>query len=300
MPELANFPMLSQRDSDPNALYDCVAASIAASLEYLTGKAFRAGEVKDAAYSPGYVGGTAAWKYTDYCAGQGVKLEPINGNGEQLVAALHAEIAAGHPCLITEPDPYSVGWTHVCAAYKCDSGSITVMDPWIDEPVWRSDATWATQLADGQIWRLEKAMPQPQGWHDDGTTLIATNGVKVVLGFRGHILAAPTWDAANVPQEAEEHANQVLLHNVSVGAGQRQCFRDSLLWYTDKQGVVEEPYLGMEIDAAYKRIATLEAQLAQAQQPTINAAINTTDAVAQIRSIIVAAGTALKDLGAAS
>jgi len=298
MPELTGFPMLSQRDGDINQDYNCVPTSIASALSWLTGKSYRGGTIKDLVYGQAYVGGTAASAYVAYCASQGIKLEPINGSGEQLVAALHTEIAAEHPCLITEPDPYSVGWTHVCCAYKCDSGSVTVMDPWISVPVWKSDAQWATQLADNQIWRLEKAMPQPQGWHDDGSTLTAPNGEKVVLGFRSHIMAAPTWDTGNQPQEAEYHADQVLLHNASVGAGQRQCFRDTMLWYTDKQGVVEEPYLGLEIDAAYKRIATLEAQVAQAPKPTVNTSVNVSDAITQIHSIEVAETTALKDLGA--
>ncbi|HEY1353205.1 MAG TPA: glycoside hydrolase family 25 protein [Ktedonobacteraceae bacterium] len=101
----------------------------------------------------------------------------------------------------------------------------------------------------------------PSGWHDDGTTLTAPNGVPVILGFRAHILNAPSWDANNMPQEAEHHTDPVLLHNVVLGAGQRQCFRDGLLWYTDAKGVVWEPHPGLELDAAYRQIATLQAQL---------------------------------------
>ncbi len=107
----------------------------------------------------------------------------------------------------------------------------------------------------------------PAGWHDDGTTLTAPNGVPVVLGFRAHILNAPSWDAGNMPQEAEYHADQVLLHNIAIGAGQRQCFRDGMLWYTTAKGVVWEPFLGLELDAAYKQIATLQAQITQLSQP---------------------------------
>src|SRR5258708_21451598 len=42
----------------------------------------------------------------------------------------------------------------------------------------------------------------PTGWHDDGTTLTAPNGVKVVHGFRDYVLAH-NWDAANEPVMAE-------------------------------------------------------------------------------------------------
>lgn len=105
------------------------------------------------------------------------------------------------------------------------------------------------------------SMPIPTNWKDDGTTLTAPNGVVVVKGFRDHILAT-SWDSGNVPQEPEYHADQVLLHNASVGAGQRQCFRDSLLWYTPTKGVVEERQMGSELDAAYKLIAQQQAEIA--------------------------------------
>lgn len=154
MPELANFPMISQRDGDANAAADCVPASLAACLEWLTGQKFSASEVKDAVYGAGYVGGTAAIQYVAYCASHGVKLAPVDGDGAQLVAALHSTIAAQHPALITEPSTLS-GWTHVCAAYKSDAGSITVMDPWLDAPVTKSDDYWAGRLEFHQIWVLE-------------------------------------------------------------------------------------------------------------------------------------------------
>lgn len=158
MAELPHFPMISQRDGDANQNYDCVPASIAASLSWLTGEAHTARQVKDAVYGASYVGGTAARAYIAYCQAQGVTLAPMDGPGPQLVADLRAQIVLGHPCLITEPDPYAAGWTHVCAAYKDDGASITVMDPWIDQPVTKPYATWATQLRDNEIWTLEKIM----------------------------------------------------------------------------------------------------------------------------------------------
>jgi hypothetical protein len=158
MAELANFPMISQRDGDVNASLDCVPASIAACMQWLTGQHYTASEIKDAVYGTGYTGGTAASAYVDYCAARGVILSPVNGDGIALVAALHNALAEQHPALITEPDPYASGWTHVCAAYQDDASSITVMDPWIDQPVTKSDAAWAAQLQFNQIWTLEKAM----------------------------------------------------------------------------------------------------------------------------------------------
>lgn len=105
----------------------------------------------------------------------------------------------------------------------------------------------------------------PAEWRDDGTTLTAPNGVPVVHGFRTYILHAASWDAGNQPCEREYHATQVLLHNAAVGSGQRQCFRDGLLWYTQATGVVWEPHMGLELDAAYQRIAAM--QTLPASQP---------------------------------
>jgi len=156
--ELANFPMVSQRDGDPNQDYDCVPASIAAGMEWLTGQTFTAREIKDSVYGISYTGGTAATAYVDYCATNGVSLFPVNGDGSTLVTTLHTEIARQHPVLITEPDPYAAGWTHVCVAYKSVGGTVTVMDPWIDAPVTKSDATWAATLVANQVWVMEKAM----------------------------------------------------------------------------------------------------------------------------------------------
>ena len=164
--ELLNFPHISQRDGDINSTDDCVAASIAMGLQYLTGKTYTAGEVKDAVYGAPYVGGTAAEAYTSYCAAQGVDLSAINGNGQQLVAALKAEISAGHPCLLTEPDPYESGWSHVCAvfAYNDEQQTITVVDPWIDQDVTKTYAAWSDQMEFNQIWTCKKKESERTTW----------------------------------------------------------------------------------------------------------------------------------------
>jgi Peptidase_C39 like family len=105
----------------------------------------------------------------------------------------------------------------------------------------------------------------PAGWKDDGKTLTAPNGVPVVMGFRNEVLNS-NWDAGNVPMAAEYATNNVLLHNSSVGAGTVQLFVKSLLWWTQRKGVVNEPQLGAEIAAAYALIASLKSQIATLQQ----------------------------------
>src|SRR6185312_3746633 len=223
--------MVSQRDSDRNADFDCVPASLAACLQFLTGKHYTASAIKDAVYGTPYTGGTAAIKYVDYARGQGVLLYPLNGNGGQLVATMKSMIASGHPCLLTEPDPYmpaGSGYTHVCAAYAFDSASITVMDPWIDQPVKKSDGTWASQLQDNQIWILEKIdMFIPTGWKDDGTTLTAPNGHSCRTGFRGKVLEG--WEASDMPVEQE--------HGTDTPGHTQQTFSRTLLEWTSAEGV---------------------------------------------------------------
>ena len=128
----------------------------------------------------------------------------------------------------------------------------------------------------------------PTGWHDDGTTLTAPNGVKVVHGFRDYVLAH-NWDAANEPVMAEFGTSLLEASNPSLGGGSQQLFRWSMLGYTTQRGVFFE-WLGQELafcrqqvqskaaqiqqlqaqaqtDAA--QIAQLKAELAAAQQPTV-------------------------------
>ena len=132
-------------------------------------------------------------------------------------------------------------------------------------------------------------MPVPAGWSDANGVLTAPDKkTTVVKGFRAHIIAASTWDASNVPLEAEVPVAQVLLHNLTLGPGTRQCFRDNLLWYTTAKGVVDEQYMGLEIKACYDQILALQAQVAllKANQPTNGGAtIDTTQAIADVTAI---------------
>lgn len=123
------------------------------------------------------------------------------------------------------------------------------------------------------------SMGIPQGWKDVNGVLIAPNNVPVHDGFRVAIENDPNFDPANMPNEAEYNANPVQLHRPDLGSGDRQTFRDDDFWWTAQMGVVREKYIGLELDAAYKQIATQTAQISQLQaeiatlkqqQPTIN------------------------------
>jgi len=76
----------------------------------------------------------------------------------------------------------------------------------------------------------------PQGWSDDGTTLTAPNGHKVVGGFRVYVLNNP-WKAENVPIGEEYHVNPVEQSYPQSGAGTRQDFRYTSLGQTQQRGV---------------------------------------------------------------
>lgn len=208
MNELPNFPHISQRDGDINSVDDCVAACVAMGLEFLTGRMYTAGEVKDAVYGPSYTGGTAAIKYEQYCADQGVVLSPINGNSAQLVQALKAEISAGHPTIITEPDPYEAGWSHCCApfAFNTEAQTITVVDPWIDANVTKTEAVWSSQLLFSQIWTLKKKDTQPERntWMSTSqadqavTYWHATTAISSPTGNQGHGGIFPAGETPNL------------------------------------------------------------------------------------------------------
>lgn len=160
MTTLEGFPMLSQLDSDVNAQYDCVSASIAASLEYLTKQPYTSAQVKDAVYDTSYQGNTEPAKYVDYCAQHGVRLLCIVGtDNPALIAATKQQLAQNKPILLTEVDPYlptNSGETHVVVAYACNADSIIVMDPFIAAPVTKTDQQWQNDLRSNQIWILEK------------------------------------------------------------------------------------------------------------------------------------------------
>lgn len=112
------------------------------------------------------------------------------------------------------------------------------------------EALWAFLKGNGSM--------IPDGWSDDGTTLTASNGVKIVAGFRTYILAN-NWDAEDVPLGEEYAVDSVLLHNSAVGPGSRLLCKKSYLWWTKALGVHKEPYTAWELDAAYK---ALTAQIA--------------------------------------
>ncbi len=197
MAELIRFPMLSQLTdaNEVNREFDCVPTSLAAGLEWLTGKSYTGAIVKDAVYGRAYVGGTSAYAYVPYCQAQGVDVLPINeGDTVRLVGRVVGELELQHPVVATEPDPYSTepGMSHVIIFYKADNGVLTAMDPFLAGPIARTFTEWATILLFNQVWTMslivKKEQPmQPIAATDDDrqvwqllrkdVPLVATHGI---------------------------------------------------------------------------------------------------------------------------
>src|SRR5258708_31679582 len=118
---------------------------------------------------------------------------------------------------------------------------------------------------------LQGGIMVPSGWHDDGTTLTAPNGVAVRLGFRDYVLSH-NWDAGNIPLAPEQGVLLLEASNPSLRGGTQQVFRWSILGYTTARGVFME-WLGVELAETrrqlgvyYPQVKTLQAEVDSLKQ----------------------------------
>lgn len=270
--------MKNQRtDGDVNHDFDCVPTCIAAGMEYLLKQLIDDAKMKDAVYGAGYVGGTAASAYVDYCAQRGVKLFAVeNGSPALAVSQAHGTLAKGLPVIFTQQDDYSSNpdFTHVCVWYKDSGASLTAMDPFGGFALTYSDEVWAKRLRSNELWIMEKIMV-PANWKDDGTTLTAPNGIPVKLGFREYVLNNH-WDPNNVPLEAEVGIDPIEEgFSQTPSGGSRQIFNGCELGYTVKRGVYmigvgnELRFVRADRNKAKGMIATLQQQLQDAKTQII-------------------------------
>jgi hypothetical protein len=110
----------------------------------------------------------------------------------------------------------------------------------------------------------------PTGWKDDGKTLVAPNGVPVVMGFREYVLGH-SWDANNWPLAAEQVVSSGSIEpgNVSIGPGSRQDFRLTSLGWTETRNVYVI-YVGQDIRALEQQLAAANAHVTQLEQQLAN------------------------------
>jgi hypothetical protein len=101
----------------------------------------------------------------------------------------------------------------------------------------------------------------PAGWHDDGTTLVAPNGVHIMHGFRTWVLSHD-WDANNWPLGPEFGRQPLEDSNPSLGGGTQMIFRLTMLGFTQQRGVFQE-WIGQELLQARQQRAALSAQVQQ-------------------------------------
>jgi N-acetyl-anhydromuramyl-L-alanine amidase AmpD len=125
----------------------------------------------------------------------------------------------------------------------------------------------------------------PNNWHDDGQTLTAPNGVKVVHGFRDYILSH-VWDANNYPLQTEEGRTPLEISNPGLGGGTRQVFRLCTLEWTTDRGVFVA-YVGAELLA-------VEEELKKAASTGVAPGVGDTVILLQIAGTNIA--TAIKKL----
>lgn len=136
------------------------------------------------------------------------------------------------------------------------SSATAVVPPWLPRPPAGFDPT-----------QSDFVPVIPTGWHDDGATLTAPNGQRVVLGFRRYVLTR-SWDATNLPLQAENGRSPLEESNPALGSGTQQIFTRTMLEWTSKRGVFEG-WMGPELLQARADLAALQKQMTflQAQQP---------------------------------
>ncbi|GHO71793.1 hypothetical protein KSC_106850 [Ktedonobacter sp. SOSP1-52] len=211
MSELKGFPFLSQlniwnttndRPSE-NSKFNCVPTSIAAGIQYLTGKHLSPDAMKDEVYGEGWVDmGTAASAFVSIAERNGVKLY---AHGGDCVTIAHEELAKGHPVVFTQVDDYAPGhpeWTHVAVWYKDGPGWLSAMDPFGGKEVRFDDATWRKRMRANEVWILARKDEGDEGddmaidinspdvkkyfKESDHSHWACTNGQNIAFGILGY------------------------------------------------------------------------------------------------------------------
>jgi len=268
---LPGLPLINQlheptadKQVDEDARWNCVPASIAAALTYLLKpRQYYGDQLKDAVYGQGYTGAQAPSHYVAYLASLGVALAPYSGSPAALVAHIHAELQAGHPCLITIPSLWGTpvsgqrpGFTtHVCCAAGWGPGWIRCMNPWTS-PAWHdgTDAYWAARLCYGTVWSMSRKA---------GSGMWKAHGTGGAIDGAGHTVGAGLAEAliaANAPDGVRSETAFNARGDVYVN------LTDGQVWtWTHAEGERSDRG-GLVIEALSAQVSQLQAELAVAQK----------------------------------
>ncbi len=135
-----------------------------------------------------------------------------------------------------------------------DAGKLQLVSATVVVPPWLPRPPAGFDPRKGNILQI------PVGWQDDGTTLTAPNGHRVVLGFREYILSHG-WDEHNLPLEEEVWLDPLEESNPSLGAGSQQVFNWTTLEWTPSRGVFVA-WTGQELMKVRADRQSLEARIA--------------------------------------
>ena len=248
---------------DEDVRDNCVAASLSEAIHILTGRTVYGDTLKDAVYGQGYLGMKAPARYAASAevAALGISMRPINGAGAGLVAALHSQLAAGHPCLVTIPSLWGTpvsgqkpGFTtHVVCMEGWGPGWLRAGNPW--GGFWHdgTDAYWAARLCYGTVWAMSRK----------ATSMWKAHGAGGAIDGAGHTVGAGLAEAliaANAPDGVRSETAFNARGDVYVN------LTDGQVWtWTHAEGARSDRG-GLVIEALSAQVSQLQAELAVAQK----------------------------------
>lgn len=317
-----NCPLIDQRTqlgtdgrAPEDGTKDCVPASLASMAAALLGTPQDADAYHDAVYGQGYLGMQDPAAYVSYLASKGLTLTCFTGTPADLLTHALACIRAHTPVLLSIPsdwdaNPPTSADAHMVAGCDVDSSAgsdwdhltITAMNPWGTAGDGYTHAAYQTQTLNWwtqrltacsykAIWVMTRtagggSMGVPSGWHDDGTTLTAPNGVPTSGAIRTYVVTRqPQW-----PAEVQPVAS---LYGTAGGWQQEFAASVSLVCDKANNDAVSEhpgPDYAAELSAAKQQIAQLQARITTLENtvpaPTDPAAENALTALVSLKAAL--------------
>jgi len=143
-------------------------------------------------------------------------------------------------------------------------------------------------------------MGVPYSWNDTMVnglpTLMASNGVPVVRGFRTYILTH-TWDQGNIPLGTEQAVSLLEASNPGLGGGTQQVFRWAMLGWVQSRNEVIFEWLGQELATVRGQLAAVYPAYQQSKQQVtdLQAQVAALEAQLQAQQTGLVSAAAVKD-----